>query len=172
MENNIENNIENKFLTPNNNLCDEVLINLRKIIQAIELQSRQIVRKIGLTGPQLIILREIARYKELTVGEIAELVSLKQATVTSILIRLEKKGLLIRNRSTIDKRKVYVNITEEAENLLHRAPSPLHESFVNQFNRLSDWEQTMILCSLQRMVTMMEAKEIEAAPFLETGPID
>jgi len=162
----MDNNITDNYL------CDEVLINLRRIIQTIELHSRQIVRKIGLTGPQLLILLAISKGKELTVGEIAKSISLGQATVTSILTRLEKKGLITRERSIVDKRKVYIKITQQTEKLLKIAPPPLQETFIKQFNELKNWEQSMILCSLQRLVTMMEAKEIDAAPYLETGPLE
>jgi len=162
----MDNNITDNYL------CDEVLINLRRIIQTIELHSRQIVRKIGLTGPQLLILLAISKGKELTVGEIAKSISLGQATVTSILTRLEKKGLITRERSIVDKRKVYIKITQQTERLLKIAPPPLQETFIKQFNELKNWEQSMILCSLQRLVNMMEAKEIDAAPYLETGPLE
>ncbi len=40
-------------------LSDSVLSTLRQIIRAIDLQSRQLAKKYGLTGPQLIILKEI-----------------------------------------------------------------------------------------------------------------
>ena len=47
----------------------------------------------------------------------------------------------------------------------------LQEEFTEQFNKLEDWEKTQILSSLQRVVSMMEAKHIEATPILATGPI-
>ena len=46
------------------------------------------------------------------------------------------------------------------------------ELFVERFNNLQEWEQTMILSSLQRLVTMMDAKSIEAAAILSTTTID
>ena len=44
-------------------------------------------------------------------------------------------------------------------------------NFVEEFGKLQDWEQTLILSSLQRIATMMEAKEIEAAPILASGAL-
>ncbi len=54
--------------------------------------------------------------------------------------------------------------------LLETAPPPLQESFVEQFNALEDWEQAMMLSSLQRLVVMMDAKSIKAAAVLSTEP--
>jgi hypothetical protein len=48
----------------------------------------------------------------------------------------------------------------------------MQESFVEQFDRLQNWEQHMILSSLQRLVAMMDAKQIEAAPILAAEPLE
>ena len=153
-------------------VCDEVLIAIRRIIQAIDLHSRHLVRQFGLTGPQLIVLQEISRFGEVSVGEIAKAISLGQATVTGILERLENRGLIIKQRSKNDKRRVLVQATSASKQLLEKAPPPMQEHFIQQFTNLQDWEQAMILSSLQRIVSMMDAKKIEAAPILATGPID
>jgi len=153
-------------------VCDEVLIAIRRIIQAIDLHSRDLVRQFGLTGPQLIVLQEISRLGEVSVGEIAKAISLGQATVTGILERLENRGLIIKQRSKNDKRRVLVQATSASKQLLEKAPPPMQEHFIQQFTNLQDWEQAMILSSLQRIVAMMDAKKIEAAPILAAGPID
>lgn len=161
-----------KQLAVEKKVTDEVLINIRKIIQMIDIHSRYLVKQVGLTGPQLTILREIERQKELSTGELAKAISLSQATVTGILERLEKKQLINRIRSTQDKRKVIVSITQKCKEILSLSPPPIQESFVSSFHELQEWEQSMILSSLQRLVTLMDAKKIDAAPMLTTGPLD
>lgn len=157
-------------------VSDNVLVNLRRIIQAIDLHSRQLVRQHGITTPQLLILRQIQGQKALTVSEIAKQVSLKQATVTDILNRLERKGLVLRQKDTNDRRRVLVTETDLGEKILEAAPSPLQETFLERFENLDDWKQNMILSSLQLVSTMMTDDEISAAPILSTGlltdPID
>ncbi|CAN2042038.1 MarR family transcriptional regulator [Candidatus Magnetomoraceae bacterium gMMP-15] len=151
---------------------NEVLIALRQIIQAIDLHSRSLVRQYGLTGPQLVILQELSNHNELSVGELARAISLGQATVTGILTRLEKRKLITKKRSNVDKRRVHIEITEECRQLLKSAPPLLQETFCYQFERLQNWEQNMIISSLQRIVSMMDAKSIEAFPILMTGEIE
>jgi DNA-binding MarR family transcriptional regulator len=155
----------------NRTVSDSVLIALRKIIQAIDMNSKKLVKRVGLTGPQLVILQEIASLNEVTAGEIAQAVSLSQATVTGILERMEKRGLLTRQRSDHDKRRIMVGITENGKQVLEDAPPLMQEAFVERFSSLQEWEQTMILSSLQRLVSIMDAKTIQAAPFLATSPI-
>ena len=156
-------------LMPERIIVDQVMIALRKIIRAIDMNSKKLVKRVGLTGPQLLILQEISRKVELTAGEIAKAVSLSQATVTGILERMEKRKLLNRQRSESDKRRIMVRITQEGEEILINAPPIMQEAFVERFDNLQEWEQTMILSALQRLVTIMEAKAIEVAPFLEAS---
>ncbi len=154
-------------------ICDDVLIAIRRIIQSVDLHSRYLVKNFGLTGPQLIILQEVSRQGEVSISEIAKSISLGQATVTGILERLENRGLISRRRSMSDKRKMFIQITNSCEELLEKAPPPMQEHFINNFENLKDWEQAMILSSLQRIVALMNARAIEVAPILaEAGPID
>ena len=61
--------MENK--TTEKKITDEVLINLRKINQMIDLHSRYLVKEVGLTGPQLTILNEVARQGDMSTGDLA-----------------------------------------------------------------------------------------------------
>jgi DNA-binding MarR family transcriptional regulator len=147
---------------------DQVLVSLRQIIRAIDLHSKRLERESGLTGPQLLVMQLIGASGETTAGVIARKVSLSQATVTSILDRLERKELLKRERNAEDKRKVMVTLTEAGGKALEKAPTLMQESFIKAFNCLEDWEQTLILSSLQRVADMMNATKLDAAPLLDS----
>ena len=163
---------EEKTPVSNRTISDSVVLALRKIIQVIDMNSKKLVKRVGLTGPQLVILQEISRFEEVTAGEIARAVSLSQATVTGILERTEKRGLISRQRSDSDKRRIMVRITETGDKILEDAPPLMQEAFVERFTSLQEWEQTMILSALQRLVVLMDAKTIQTAAFLATGSID
>ncbi|MBZ2190183.1 MarR family transcriptional regulator [Alcanivorax sp. JB21] len=151
---------------------DEVLIALRRIIRATDMYSRRLSKIAGLTAPQLLVMQAIARQGEMTMGDIADEVSLSQATITTILDRLEKRELIQRLRGSTDKRRVYAHLTESGTELLARAPTPLQEEFISRFASLSDWEQSLILSSLQRVAAMMNADDIDASPVLDLGAMD
>ena len=137
-----------------------VLSTLRQIIRAIDIHSRQLSKQYGLTGPQLIVISEIGQYGPMTIGELARRISLSQATVTTILDRLEIKELATRMRDDRDKRRVYVNITDKARTILESHPNFLQDAFVRRFNALEDWEQTLIQSSIQRLSAMMNAQDL------------
>ncbi len=149
-----------------------VMVALRRIIRAIDLHSRSLVQRFGLTGPQLVVLKELIEESPQPVNQLARSVNLSQATVTGILDRLERKVMVTRARDVNDKRKVLVSPTIAAEDALSGAPPLLQEHFTKAFLGLPDWEQTQILSSLQRIVALMEAGDVEAGPILTTGPLD
>ncbi len=151
---------------------EEVLIAPRQIIRAIDLHSRKLNKNAGLTGPQLVLMRAIkASGEEVTIRQLSNNTNMSQATATTILDRLEKRGLVVRKRSQLDKRKVHTHLTEEGNALLDKAPLPLQDSFISQYQELEDWEQSLLLSSVQRISTMMNAEHLDVAPLLEVGSI-
>jgi DNA-binding MarR family transcriptional regulator len=151
---------------------EQILVSLRRIIRAIDLHSRQLAQTHGLTGPQLVLLKEIDRFPALSTGELAQRVSLGQGTVSMILERLERKGLIRRERSEADRRRVINSATAEGTALVRKVPSVLQDRFVSELDKLADWERSLLLSSLQRVATMMQAEELSASPVLVSGPID
>ena len=151
---------------------DEVLVSLRRVIRATDLHSKYLAKTSGLTAPQILLLQSIRDKGQVTIGELAKDISLSQATVTTIMDRLEKRDLVYRERSDQDKRKVHAYLTDAGIETLKAAPTPLQEHFTRQFGDLQNWEQTMIIASLQRVAQMMDAQHIDASPVLDIGTID
>lgn len=151
---------------------DEVLIALRRVIRATDLHSKHLAKTTGLTSPQILLLQTIRDKGQVTIGELANEMSLSQATVTTILDRLEKKELVYRERSNEDKRKVHAYLTEAGSSILIDAPIPLQDQFARQYNDLHDWEKAMIISALQRVAHMMDAQNIDASPVLDVGTLD
>lgn len=151
----------------------EVLIALRRVIRATDLHSKHLSKTSGLTAPQILLLQAIRNGESgTTIGDLASEVSLSQATVTNILDRMERRGYVYRERSRKDRRKVHACLTDEGMQVLQEAPMPLQEQFARQFSDLHEWEQTMIIASLQRVAHMMDAQHIDASPVLDVGNLD
>ena len=52
-----------------------------------------------------------------------------------------------------------------------RAPLPLQDNFIRKFQNRDQWEQTMIISSLQRVAHMMDADGLDASPVLDVGSV-
>ena len=154
-----------------NSTCSLVLIALRQITRAIDLNSHQLQRRHGMTTPQALVLKEIIQHTGITAQEIGKQVHLSRATVTDILTRLETRGLISRLRSTQDRRKVHNTATAEGIVLLSGVSLLLQEHFVQKFNEMLPWEQTQFLAVFQRTADMMNAGQMDVAPILTNESI-
>lgn len=148
---------------------EQILVALRRIIRAVELHSRQLLDTSGLTGPQLAALTEIVRVGGLSAGQLAKALRVGQPTITGIVERLERRGVLTRTRNGEDRRSVNIAATEKGRRLLKSAPPLLQERFRQRLASLQEWERTQILAILQRIAAMMDAEELNASPYLVTG---
>ena len=148
------------------------LVLLRQIIRSTDMQDKEISRSTGLTLPQLMVMQTLRESLRLTTGELAKEMALTQATVTSILDRLEKKSLIARERGTEDKRKVWVSLTDSGLELMKGAPTTQQDIFVRHFEDMQTWEQSMVVASLERVAFMLNAQHLDAAPVLDIGQLD
>lgn len=148
---------------------EEILKSLRRIIRAVDLYSRKLVTQTGLSGPQLICLRQLANQGAMQTSHLAEAVNLSPATVCGILNRLEQRGLVIRERQTDDRRRVVVSLSEAGEDTVDTAPPVLHDSFLFRLRALPVQQQQQIRATLRQLVDMMAAAELDAAPILVPG---
>ncbi len=153
-----------------NELEEDILVALRRITRAIDIHSRYLANKFGLTGPQLVCLRVLGRHTSLTPSELAKHVALSQATVTGIVDRLASRQLVTRVRSESDRRNVTVAITDAGTALLADAPSALQEKFANRLALLPAEEQHAIRVTLDKVVRMMDGEDLAADPVLDADP--
>ncbi len=152
---------------------DQIVAAIRRIMRAVDLHSRHLAEEHGLTGPQLATLQAASRLGEASSsGALARAIHLSGPTVTGILDRLAKRGLVERASSGNDRRNVTITITPQGEEVMAAAPSLLQDRFRAELARLEEWEQTMILAMLQRIAAMMDAESLDASPVLVPGPVD
>jgi len=159
-------------------LCEQILFELRKIIRLLDLHSRQLSRNYALTGPQLVLLRQIVRQEGITMSALASDSSLSNATVTGIVDRLEQRGLVTRRRGAKDRRQVLLMPTEAGRALcVQGGPPLLQEQFTRALSGLETWEQAQMVAVLSRLAAMMgpdgarsegEARTTEAESFLDS----
>lgn len=153
------------------NRIDDSLIALRRILRATELFGRELARSAGLTAVQFRVLQVINEKGDCTAKEISQRMRVSQATVTSLVDRLVRQGMVVREKSQTDRRQTNILITENGRRTIEDAPDPLQQRYVRSFEALDDWEQAMLVASLERVAAMLDAAELDASPVLDSGDI-
>lgn len=146
--------------------AQNILFVLRQIIHATDKQSRNMVGKIGITGPQYALLCAIRDLGEVTTRQLSDHISLTQATVTTILDRLQTRGLIERYRSEKDRRIVHSRLSGDSKKLLKEAPKLMQVQFSEQFENLSKDRQREIFESFAQVARLMGAEKEEPSSML------
>ena len=150
---------------------EELFIALRRITRAIDLHSKKLQRETGLTTSQLLMLEAVVKLDTSTPSNIAKEVQLSQATVTNLVDRMERNELVLRQKSTVDKRVVEVLLTDKGRQMVELAPEPLQTGFLREYRKLERWEQHQLIASVQKIAVLMDAEDIDASPILTTGEV-
>lgn len=91
---------------------------------------RPILAELGLTYPQYLVMLVVWKQAPQTVGSLGDLLHLDSGTLTPLLKRMEKAGLVSRMRDADDERRVLIDITAKGRALradAERVPARLAE---------------------------------------------
>ncbi len=150
---------------------EDLLIALRRITRAIDIHSKKLQKTSGLTTSQLLVIDAIVKLERPTPSSIAREILLSQGTVTNLIDRMQKRGLVKREKSERDGRSVLIAVTDDGLKRHKESPDLLQDNFLAEFRKLNSWEQRLLLSSVERIAAMMDAEQIDASPILTSGAI-
>jgi len=146
----------------------EILINIRKIIRSINLESKSIEREFGISIPQYLclnFLRTSETYRA-TGTEIGLHLNLNASTVTGIVSRLEKKGYVARLLNPEDKRSSFIYLTALGDKIIKTIPNLLQDKLTLKLQELQPEELQQLQNSLALLVKFMGVEDLDASPLL------
>ncbi len=146
----------------------EILIKIRKIVRSVDIESKKIQKEYGVSIPQVLclsFLHQSTNYQS-TQGEIRKFLNLNSSTVSGIINRLEKKGLLARLPKSGDKRVVNIALTSSGDKLLNSIPSLLHEQLSKKLQKLDPDKLKSVEESLNTLVTLLDIEQVDASPLI------
>lgn len=78
-----------------------------------ELQSlsKRMDARIGVTGPQRLVLRIVGRFPGISAGRVAEILKVHPSTLTGVFRRLEERALITRKEDAADRRRALLELT-------------------------------------------------------------
>ena len=89
-------------------------------------ESRRLTKgfaaQFGLTGPQLTVVKLLDSLGDMSLSELSERIRAQNSTVTGIIDRMEREGLVSRARSKEDRRVVHIRLTPKGRELAARIP--------------------------------------------------
>lgn len=146
----------------------EILVKIRRIVRSMNLESKRIQKEHGVSIPQVLCLNylnECNNYQS-THKDIRGYLNLNSSTVTGIVDRLERKGLVARLPKKDDKRTTYIALTSLGAKLLEKIPALLHERLSVKLEKLPVKEIVELSNSLDKLIHYLDISDIDASPLI------
>jgi DNA-binding MarR family transcriptional regulator len=144
-----------------------ILRSLRRINRTVAAQGRLLVEGYQVTMPQLLCLRQLAALATTSPSTLAAELGVSQATISGMIDRLEARGYVRRSQSSVDRRKVLLDLTDKGKELEAAAPSLLQEKLTRELERRAPRWRTTIDLALRELLDMMgEGDDLSEPPLL------
>lgn len=116
---------------------------------------QNIDRSHGLSGSQLLALWHISAQPRLRVSQLAEAMHIHHSTASNLLDKLERKGLMCRERQQVDNRVVCLSLTAAGALLVKDVPGPLQGRLRNALQALPEEMLASLHQGLSRVIEEM-----------------
>lgn len=129
-----------------------ILDALRRLVRGLRLYARYCESKLRLSAAQLFALRSLGKGGPMGLSELAQATLTDASSVSVVVERLRKKGLLIRRRAAKDRRRVELSLTPAGKALLRRSPDAPQDRMIATLTALPAKRQAALLKDLTHMV--------------------
>jgi DNA-binding MarR family transcriptional regulator len=144
---------------------------IRRIISVLRRSSRLAENEVGIGGAQLFVLQQLATAPARSINELAERTYTHQSSVSVVIRRLVKQGLVERRPASDDRRRRELRLTRAGKRLVARAPVPAQIRLINGLRALSLSQLGTLVRLLDQVVHRMgAASEPPAMLFAEEPP--
>lgn len=143
-----------------------ILDAVRRLVRMLRVSDRSAQSRLGISGAQLFVLRELGKTPGLSLNELAARTRTDQSSVSVVVGRLFDAGLLTRERDDRDARRLILNLTSEGRALMARAPSTAQERMLEVFDGMPDADRKRFADEFEDMLGKIGASVDGAAPML------
>jgi DNA-binding MarR family transcriptional regulator len=119
--------------------------------------TKEVARRAELTGPQLTVLKMLEGVGDLSLSELSERIRAQNSTVTGIIDRMEREGLVVRSRSTEDRRVVHIRLTDKGAKIAREIAVEPMEIFRTALGCLSATEMHDLLRILTKIAQRVQS---------------
>ena len=119
--------------------------------EAAMLFFRPSLNRHGLTEQQWRIIRVLRRYGELESHQLAELVCILKPSMTGVLQRMERNGMVRRYKASHDQRRVFVELTEAGRTCFERMSGEVENSYARLQEKFSEEKIHQLLMLLDEL---------------------
>ena len=140
---------------------------LRRVVHALRIATRASERAFGLSAAQLFVLRQLSVTSGQSLGDLATRTRTTQSSVSEVVARLVRNGLVSRAPSSRDRRRAVLSLTAEGEALLANAPETIQERLLRGFEFLEEQTRRALADSLESWLAVSGLDDVAPTLFFE-----
>ncbi len=140
---------------------------LRQLVRALRLSAARAQKAYGVSSAQLFVLEQLALHPALSLGELAEATATDPSSVSVVVARLSKRGLVARGVSEGDGRKAELRLSSRGRRLLRKMPATPQSRLVEALRRLPRRQLTALLAGMNALVHAIGGAGDEPEMFFE-----
>ena len=138
----------------------QLVDNLFFLFQALHRGMEADANKGGITVPQRIVMHQLFKHGGLSVKELSQKVGLSHSTISGIVDRLERKGMVNRLQDPQDRRFTKVTVSETVRNYIqNQRPRHMLEFMMDVFKDASEEQQRVILEGVTTLRQLLDKEE-------------
>lgn len=141
---------------PEHAVDSEAVRSLHALINGVEAFTTAIGARFGLSTSENVAMRELAVRGQLTPGELATRTGLTSSSVTNLVDRLERIGLVRRGPHPADRRSVLVEVTDEG----HAALSWARSLLVHAYDDIAPADRVNVMAALRSIAAELEKQAL------------
>lgn len=146
----------------------DILMDLRRIIRAVNLEGKRVEKQFGVSIPQYLCLRHLDSSPNFTASlrELRDVLQLNPSTITGIVQRLERNGYAARLPRNEDRRKSVIILTEKGAAIVRENPEILHKKLLERLTKMPDSDYERLSEAFKEIIQFLDVNELDAAPIV------
>lgn len=143
--------------------ANEALRQFRVIFGAVRQHYQEVEKACGISGAQIWALSALRDSPGLKVSELAQALSIHASTASNLLDKIEKAGLIRRERNSTDQRVVRLYLTDAGMRMVNDAPRPLTGILTHALSALPEATLARLNDDLRQLIAQMDTADVRDA---------
>ncbi|MEW6524887.1 MAG: MarR family transcriptional regulator [Bacillota bacterium] len=144
---------------------DEYVVDIERLLRVVAFivkkRGRDILTNFDITPPQFNALVHLQESGDITMGELCQKMYLACSTATDLIDRMERNGLIVRQRDTADRRVIRLRITDEGAGVIQQVMQARRRYLRAILEKMADEDKQKLISALGQIHALMTAEAVQ-----------
>ena len=126
------------------------------VVHALDARSKRMAQRLGVTGPQRLVLRIVGARPKISAGAVAKTLRLHPSSLTGVLRRLEERGMLVRKADPKDARRALLSLAKPGTVINGKRAGTVEAAVSRAIARLGERELGVAQRVLETLIEELE----------------